>query len=144
MFTCMYERQHVCLDVCMFTYGRKELMSTYIMHICMCVGICMHIYIKRENECVEVCMHICHEHGDQKLMLEIQESFFVVVFVFLRHGLSIRSRSSTCQVQLAIFLQGCQLLLPRLELWVDSHSKHLLGYWGSELLFSSMLKKQML
>lgn len=79
-------------------------MSTYIMHICMCVGkevsvyICVHIYIKRENECVEVCMHICHEHGDQKLMLEIWESFFVVVFVFLRHGLSNRSRSSTCQV----------------------------------------------
>lgn len=89
----------------MHAYIWEEGAYEYIyMHIYMFVGkevgvyICVHIYMKRDNECVKVCMHICHEHGDQKLMLGIWESFFAVVFVFLRHGLSIRSRSLTCQL----------------------------------------------
>ena len=89
----------------MHVYIWEEGAYEYIyLHIYMCVRkeagvyICVHIYMRRDNECVEVRMHICHEHGDQKLMLGISRSFFAVVFVFLRHGLSIRSRSSTCQV----------------------------------------------
>lgn len=54
MFTCMYERQHVCLDVCMFTYGRKYIYNAYL-------HVCGHLYAYLHKEGKWVCGGV-HAH----------------------------------------------------------------------------------
>lgn len=56
------------MHVYIWEEGAYEYIYNAYLHVCGHLYAYLH---KEGNECVEVCMHICHEHGDQKLMLEI-------------------------------------------------------------------------